>query len=45
MESRAMFHSLEEEIKSTEAGPPKAIERLVCFVGIAVLAVVVLGEL
>jgi len=40
-----MFHSLEEEIESTEGGHPKAIERVVRFVGIAVLSVVVFGGL
>ncbi|MGC2197069.1 MAG: hypothetical protein WA628_20500 [Terriglobales bacterium] len=40
-----MFHSLDEQIESTEGGRPKAMEQLVRFAGIAVLSVVVFGGL
>lgn len=40
-----MFQSLEEEIESIECGHPKAIARLVRFVGIAVLSRIGFGGL
>jgi hypothetical protein len=40
-----MFQSLEENIESTERSHPKAIARLVRFVGVAALSVVVFGGL
>jgi hypothetical protein len=45
MESKPMFQSLEEEIESSEGGHPKAIARLVRFVGIAVLSGIGFGGL
>ena len=36
-----MFHSLQEQIESTEGGRPKACEQLLRYAGIAVISVAV----
>ena len=40
-----MFHSLDEEIESTEGGRPKASERWLRFAGIALLSMAIFGGL